>query len=408
MSAAAGLAHGTSLRILTFSTLFPHRGTPNHGVFVENRLRHLLADGGVTATVMAPVPWFPAIAARLRPASDYARQTMAELEERRDGLRILHPRYPVIPRYGMSAAPALLYAASVRALATAQRQGLEFDMIDAHYLYPDGVAAVWLGRHFGVPVVITARGSDVTQLPDYPVPRRLIQMAMRRADALISVSAGLKIAMIALGADPARITVLRNGVDLVKFQPQDRAAARAALGLDGMTLLSVGGLNDRKGHHRVIAALPLLPEWRLLIVGDGPDRAKLLALAQSMGVAGRVRLVGPVPHAALPQYYTAADALVLASSREGWANVLLESMACGTPVVASPIPGNPEVVQDYAAGVIMPKNSAAGIAAGVQFLATVRRPASETRAYAERFSWDATSAGQRAVFQQVLAAAGRH
>ena len=392
------------IRLLTFTTLFPHRGTPNHGVFVENRLRHLLSGGGVVATVMAPVPWFPAVAARAMPASPWVRQTLAEPAEMRGGLRILHPRYPVIPRFGMTVAPALLYAASVRAIRAAQRDGLAFDVIDAHYLYPDGVAAVALGQRFGVPVVITARGSDVTQLPDYPVPRRLIRWAMARADALISVSAGLKMAMVALGADPSRITVLRNGVDLAMFQPLDRDTARAALGLDGPTLLSVGLLNERKGHQRVIAALPELLGWQLLIVGDGPDRGKLLALAQSIGVADRVRMVGSVPHAALPEYYSAADALVLASSREGWANVLLESMACGTPVVASPIPGNPEVVQEVAGGVIMPENSGSGIAAGVRSLLEVQRPRAETRAYAERFSWDATTAGQMAVFRRVLAA----
>ena len=362
-----------------------------------------MAETGTEATVLAPVPWFPAMAARLQPASSYARQAEAEAEERRDGLRILHPRYPVIPRIGMSVAPALLYAASARALDAARRDGLRFDLIDAHYLYPDGVAAVALGRRFGVPVVITARGSDVTQLPDFALPRRMIRWAMARADALISVSAGLKTAMVALGADPDRITVLRNGVDLIKFQPQDRIASRAALALDGPTLLSVGVLNDRKGHHRIISALPELPGWQLLIVGDGPDRARLAALAESLAVSDRVRLVGPVPHADLPRYYSAADALVLASSREGWANVLLEAMACGTPVVASPIPGNPEVVQELAAGVIMPENSAPGVAAGVRRLDTYRRPSAETRAYAERFSWAATSAGQAAVFQRILA-----
>lgn len=394
---------GGTLRLLTFTTLFPNAGRPNHGVFVENRLRHLLADGGMTATVMAPVPWFPGALARLRPGSDWARHTQAAPVEQRGDITILHPHYAVVPRVGMTVAPALLYAASRRALTVAQRGGLQFDLIDAHYLYPDGVAAVALGRHFGVPVVITARGSDVTQLPDYPAPRRMIRWAMREADALISVSAGLKAAMVALDADPSRVTVLRNGVDLAMFTPQDRVAARARLGLDGPVLLSVGLLNDRKGHHRVIAGLALLPGWRLLVVGDGPDRAKLGALAATLGVADRVTFVGPVPHAELPLYYSAADALVLASSREGWANVLLEAMACGTPVVASPIPGNPEVVQEPAAGVIMPDNSGAGVAAGVQALLSVRRPAAETRAYAERFSWDATSAGQRAVFTQALA-----
>ena len=282
------------------------------------------------------------------------------------------------------------------------RDGLAFDVIDAHYLYPDGVAAILLGRAFKKPVVITARGSDVTQLPDFPIPRRWITWAMREADALVSVSAGLKAAMIGLGAEAGRITVLRNGVDLTMFQPTDRYAAKHALGVTGPVLLSVGLLTERKGHHRIIDAMPDLPNYTLLIVGDGPDRAALLARAAARGVADRVRLLGPVPHSQLPRYYAAADLLVLASSREGWANVLLEAMACGTPVVASNIPGNPEVVQEPAAGVVMTVNSPSGIVRAVHTLQAARPTPQETRAYAERFGWEDTSAGQMQVFRRVI------
>src|SRR5208337_3396239 len=106
-----------------------------------------------------------------------------------------------------------------------------------------------------------------------------------------------------------------------------------------------------------------LPEFFLLMVGEGPERARLTALIDRLGLAGRVRLAGAQPHRCLLHYYSAADISVLASSREGWANVLLESMACGTPVVASDIPGNPEVVQERAAGLIASANTAEGIAA---------------------------------------------
>ncbi len=389
------------IRLLTFTTLFPHAGLPNQGVFVENRLRHLVGTGRATSTVLAPVPWFPSRHPRF---GAWARFALAEAEEWRHGLRVLHPRYAVLPKIGMSAAPAALYAAAKRSLAQLLRQGLVVDLIDSHYLYPDGVVAVALGRRFGLPVVMTARGSDVTQLPDFPGPRRMIRGAMARADAMISVSAGLKDAMVALGADPARVTVLRNGVDLRQFRPPpDRAAARTALGLDGPTLLSVGHLIPRKRHHLAIEALALLPGWRLLLVGEGPERARLEELAARLGVAGRVRLEGPQPHAALGRFYGAADLLVLASIREGWANVLLEAMACGTPVVASDIPGNPEVVRERTAGLIVPANTAAGFAEAVQALWRDPPARDAVRRYAERFSWDATSDGQLAVFAQARA-----
>ncbi|MBN8890111.1 MAG: glycosyltransferase [Rhodospirillales bacterium] len=389
------------LRLLTFSTLFPDSTRPNFGVFVENRLRHLVATGAARSTVLAPVPWFPAgLGARFAAWSRFAR---VPREETRHGLVVHHPRFVVLPKVGMAVAPLLLFLAARRALGRLVAQGFEFDAIDAHYLYPDGVAAVWLGRAFGKPVVVTVRGSDVTELPDYAVPRALIRRAIAGADALISVSGGLKDALVALGAPPEKVTVLRNGVETDVFRPTDRDATRARLGLARPTLISVGGLIPRKGHHLTIAAMHLLPEYDLLIVGEGPERARLEALAAAAGVAGRVRLLGPRPHGELPAFYGAADAMVLASSREGWANVLLESMACGTPVVASNIPGNPEVVRARAGGVIIGENTAEGIAAGVRDLFADMPARAATRAYAEPFSWDETSAGQLEVFRRVLA-----
>jgi glycosyltransferase involved in cell wall biosynthesis len=319
---------------------------------------------------------------------------------------VLHPRYLVLPRVGMSLAPWLLFRALLPVLRELHaRHG--FDAIDAHYVYPDGVAAVWLGQRLGLPVVITARGTDVTLIPRYAVPRRLIQGAIRDAAALITVSAALKQGLVELGAPPAKVTVLRNGVDTALFRPAaDRQAVRQRLGLCRPTLISVGLLIERKGHHLTIEAMRQLPEFELLIAGEGPEHARLTGLIERYGLGDRVRLLGPRPHAELPSLYGAADALVLASSREGWANVLLEAMACGTPAVASNIPGNPEVVREHAAGVIVEANTAEGIAAAVRRLFAALPARAATRAYAEQFSWDETTAGQLAVFQRVRIGAG--
>jgi glycosyltransferase involved in cell wall biosynthesis len=393
------------IRLLTFSTLYPSGERPNHGIFVETRLRHLLESGAVTTTVVAPVPWFPSGAARLGSWGSFARTA---LRETRHGIDVHHPRYAVIPKVGMTLAPWLLYRAMLPFMRRLLATGAGFDAIDAHYLYPDGVAAVWLGKRLGIPVVVTARGTDVSLIPRYAMPRRLIQGAIRDAAALITVSLALKEALVALDAPEAKVTVLRNGVDAALFHPpHDRAAARATLGLTGPTLLSVGLLIDRKGHHRIIEAMPSLPEYTLLIVGEGPERARLAALVERLGVGDRVRLIGARPHADLPAFYGAADALVLASSREGWANVLLEAMACGTPVIASNIWGNPEVVRSPAAGLIMQANSAAGIVAATQRLFASPPDRAATRAYAEAFSWDATTAGQIALFKRVIRSRSR-
>lgn len=391
----------TPIRLLTFSTLFPNNARPNHGVFVENRLRHLVGSGQAISQVVAPVPWFPSAHPWF---GDWAVNARVAREETRHGLNIRHPRFPVIPKAGMTLAPHLLYRAMVPVFARLIADGHRFDAIDAHYVYPDGVAAVWLGQRFGLPVVVTARGTDVSLIPRFPRPRRMIQGAIAGAAAMIAVSAALKDALVEIGAPPDKVTVLRNGVDTDLFRPPaDRAAARAAIGFTGPALVSVGLLIERKGHHRTIEAMTRLPEFSLAIAGEGPERGRLETQIARLGLGSRVRLLGSRPHADLPSLYGAADASILASSREGWANVLLESMACGTPVVASNIWGNPEVVRTPAAGVITAENTPDGIAEGVRRLFAAGETRDATRAYAEPFSWDETTRGQLDLFHRVIA-----
>lgn len=131
------------MKILTFSTLFPNAVATNHGLFVERRLQQLLASAGgsVQARVMAPVPWFPFSG---RVFGEYAGYSQVPPHETRDGLAITHPRFPVIPKLGMSIAPLLLYQAVRPRVRELLESGYDFDLIDAHYYYPDGVAAVLL------------------------------------------------------------------------------------------------------------------------------------------------------------------------------------------------------------------------------------------------------------------------
>jgi teichuronic acid biosynthesis glycosyltransferase TuaC len=388
------------MKLLTFSTLFPNTIRPNHGIFVETRLRYLLASEQVTSRVVAPVPWFPFKHPRFGLYATHARVPATEV---RHGIDVCHPRYPVIPKMGMAAAPLLLANSLKATLGRIIDEGYDFDVIDAHYFYPDGVAAVMLGRHFNKPVVITARGTDINLVPQYRLPRRMIRWAASHAAGMITVCNALKDEMVALGIDGARITPLRNGVNLDLFQPGDRQGLRSALGMQGFTLMSVGHLEPRKGHELVIEALPAMPDVQLWIAGTGPDRAKLEELARSLKVQERVRFLGALPQSELKRYYGGADALVLASSREGWANVLLESMACGTPVIASNVWGTPEVVAAPEAGVLMPARTPAGVAEALRRLRAAYPISEATRRYAERFSWDDTTQGQLALFRKVAA-----
>lgn len=389
-----------TIRILTFSTLFPCSVRPNNGIFVAERLRHLVASGQVDARVIAPLPWFFITHPKLNPNAWLGDQ--AAPREFSHGIEVRHPRYFLLPKIGMSLTPLFLAAGAIREIRRLLSEGFDFDFIDAHFIFPDGVAALLLGRYFHKPVVITARGRDLNQIPNYHLPRAMIRYAAQRAAGLITVSAALKTVLVDMGISPERVAVLRNGVDLERFYPEDRAMVRKRLGFNRLTLLSVGYLKERKGHDKIIRALLEMPEIALVIIGDGPLRAELSALVHKLGLGERVRFEGALPQEQLRAYYSAADVLVLASSREGWANVLLESMACGTRVAATNVWGAPEAITAPEAGVLLAEQTPEAITKGVRELLQTPASPEATRRYAEQFSWVSTTQGQLELFFSIV------
>jgi glycosyltransferase involved in cell wall biosynthesis len=371
-----------------------------HGIFVETRLRELLKSGKVESQVIAPVPWFPLKNPRF---GEYARYACTPEEETHNDIRVSHPRYFLPPAIGMNLAPYTLALSILTKAREIQRSGFDFDLIDAHYYYPDGVAAGIAARKLNKPYVVTARGTDLNLIPEYSRPRRLILETAHCAAGSIGVCKALMDRLAELGADPAKLHVMRNGVDLERFHPIDRSEARELLKFgDERILLSVGHLVERKGHNLAIEALASLPKNSILvIVGTGPDLAPLRELAEAKNLSNRVRFVGQVPNEQLKYWYSAADALVLFSSREGWANVLLESMACGTPVIATDIWGTPEVVSTANAGRLMSDRSPEAFVDAYSSLFSSVPDRKAVRKHAERFSWDETSEAQVELFRKI-------
>ena len=391
------------LKILTFSTLFPSSVRPGHGIFVETRLRELLSSGKVEARVVAPVPWFFSTHPRF---GEYARLAQTPTRETRHGLDVQHPRYFLPPKIGMNIAPFTIALGARPAIQRLRDEGFDFDVIDAHYYYPDGVAAALLARYFKKPLTITARGTDLNLIPQHALPRRMIQWAASRATASIGVCAALVDVLRQWDIPQDRLHVMRNGVDLERFRPVPQGMVRAELGLNGSPLLiSVGYLIERKGHHIAIDALAKLlpnhPQARLIIVGDGEQLESLRDLCKRLNVQDRVTFTGALPNAELFRWYCSADVMILASSREGWANVLLESMACGTPVVAARIWGTPEVVSEEVAGRLVDQRDGSAFAAAISSLLSDYPDRSRVRAFAEKFSWKSTTDAQVALFNQI-------
>jgi len=395
---AAGFAHFVVMtNLLIVTTLYPNAVQFRHGIFVEARLRRLLATGQFTATVIAPVPWFPSASARFGQYAKYAKVPRMEI---RQGIEVYHPRYLVIPKVGMVLTPLLLAWSVWREAWRLRRKGKRWDLLDAHYYYPDGVSAALVARLLRLPLTITARGSDINVLPAFKLPRKMIGWAAMRTRTSIAVSDALRRAMINLGHDADKIEVWRNGVDLDLFRPIPKSKARERLGLTRTTLCSVGNLIELKGHDLVIRALEHMPDCDLIIVGDGELRDSLRQLTESLGLASRVRFLGTVRQEELVEIYSAADALVLASSREGMPNVVLEAMACDTLVVATKVGGIPEVLQGEDAGVLIETHDASHIADAVSNLFEHYPLPGVTRKCAGRFSWDSTIEGLSATLHR--------
>lgn len=388
------------IRTLLFSTLYPSSVRPVHGIFVETRLRELLKSGQVETQVVAPVPWFPL---KHSIFGGYGRMAATPRFEERNGIRIHHPRYFLPPKVGQNIAPSVLAAGALPTIRKLIRDGFDFDLIDAHFYYPDGVAASIIAEKLGKPFVCTARGSDINLYRKHRVPNRKLREAFAKAAANIGVCNDLVKQMIELGADPSCALAIRNGVDLQRFFPVDRSEARAKVGIahEGLLLLSVGHLVELKGHHLAIRLLTQLPNARLAIVGAGPLLGKLKADVASLGLVGRVIFAGQQPNESLVNWFSAADVLVLASSREGWANVLLESMACGTPVVATTVNGTPEVVASPEAGRLAASRDVESLGGALRSLLADYPDRAAVRRYAENFSWDETTRLQIKLFNEI-------
>ncbi len=387
------------IRIATVTSIYPNAVMPGRGLFVENRLRHLVGSGEVEAQVIAPVmrlwPGFRAL------GIDHRWEDVPD-QESRFGINIRHPRFTHIPAFRVGLTPWFMSRAIAAELRRLQASGFDFDLIDAHYFYPDGVAAVMAAKALGKPVVVTARGSDLNIHAEHFIEGPKIRKAVRDADGLVAVSAALGQKLVDLGAAQHKLKVLRNGVDLEKFCPGNRTEVREKFNIDSSLLLSVGNLVELKGHDLTIRAMRLMPDARLMIAGAGPLESDLKKLADSEGVADRVIFLGSIDQANLPAFYRAADVLVLASAREGMANVLLESLACGTPVVASDIPGMGEVIDPPESGSLMKERTPEALASAAAALLSHLPSREDTRAYAGKFDWAATTRGQIELFHQIL------
>ena len=371
------------LRVLTLSTLYPDPGRPSFGIFVERQTLALAAREGVEVEVVAPVglPLWP-----LSRHPHYRPGAQLAAKERRHGLAVHRPRFRIWPGAGGAGAARSL-AASVLPLARALRP----DLIDSEFFWPDGVAALHLAEALGVPFSVKARGSDIHFWGRRPAIAAQMVEAGRKAGGLLAVSAALKADMAAMGMADEKIRVHHTGVDLERFRGADRESARRALGIEGPLIVSPGNLVPLKGHRLAVEALAAIPGATLLIAGEGPERPALEALIAERGLEARARLLGAVAPDVMPGLLASADLMLLPSEREGLANVWVESLAAGTPLLIADVGGAREVLDRPEAGRTVERDAGAIAAAARDMLASPPDRAAVRRS-AERFSWERNGA----------------
>jgi glycosyltransferase involved in cell wall biosynthesis len=390
------------MRVLTFTSLFPNKIQPTNCVFIHQRMSHFARRPGNEVVAVAPVPYAPP----WLPSSDYQRISRVPSWEQIGNLLTYHPRYPLVPGISMPLHGCFMFAGSVRLVRRLHREN-KFSFIDAHYVYPDGFAAVLLGKVLGLPVFVSARGTDINLFPTFRTIRPMIRWTLRRVAGAISVCTPLHEAMLQLGLPPEKGCVIGNGIDLERFQRVDSAVARKRLQLpeNARILVAVGGLIERKGFHYLIPALakilPQHPAVKLYIIGEGPWRKKLETLIVQHGLTGHVQLKGTQPNEELKFWYSAAQVSCLTSSREGWPNVLLESMACGTPAMATRVWGVPEVIVSPDLGIMVDQN-VDSIAHGLDAALKERWDREKIRRFAGQRTWNVVAAEVEAFFRSRL------
>ena len=394
-------------RLVVLCSLYPSQVRPNAGVFVRERMSRVAAH--YPLVVVSPVPWFP-LQGLIRLFKPGYRPQPARVEDQ-NGITVYFPRFLSIPGLFRSLDGLLMAICSYPVLFNLQKQ-FRFNLIDGHFAYPDGYAATLLGQWFMVPATITLRGTEVP-LAQIPARCKLMLKAIQSAAQVFSVSESLKNHVVSLGANPEKIKVVGNGVDAAKFFPVDKADARRSLNLDdsAKVLISVGGLVTRKGFHRVIEVLPALikkyPSLVYLIVGgsspEGDIREALEQQVNSLGLNDHVRFLGPIESTALKTPLSAADVFVLATANEGWANVFLEAMACGLPVVTTDVGGNREVVCDQSLGAIVSFGDRQQLANAIDSALNKVWDRKKIMDHASANSWDSRVAVLMAEFEKLVA-----
>ncbi|MEW6378713.1 MAG: glycosyltransferase family 4 protein [bacterium] len=390
------------MKVLVYTTLFPNHHQPNNNIFIKKRMFHFAQLRNCEIKVVAPIPYCPPLPV-FGKKYQYSQIKKYELM---NNIEVFHPRYPLVPKISMPFHGFAMYLSTIGLIKKISKV-FPFDLIDGHYIFPDGLAALLCSKCINRPLVLSARGSDINQFTRFKSIKPMIRYTLNQADHVISVCNALKQEMTDLGIDEKKISVIPNGVDIDIFYPIDKEEARRKLLInqDHKVIVSVGSLIPRKGFHIILETLPGLiqrdAKIHLYIIGEGHYRSSLEKQIKDLHLDRHVTLVGEVANDELKFWYSSADVFCLASSREGWANVIMESLACGTPVVATRVYGAPEIITSAAVGILV-DSTPQSLSEGLKTALETAWNRESIHAHVKNRTWFTVADEVKSIFDMVL------
>ncbi len=378
--------------------MFPTKNDPIFGIFVKRRLEALSKI--VDLTVVSPIPYFPFLALLKKYRT---RKNIPKFEKLNKNTDLFFRKFFSVPCILKPLDGLFVFLSLYFFIKKLIRQGHKFDLLDAHLAFPEGFAAIWLGKCFRIPVTITLRGHDVNHLPRYPIRKKQVIYSLTKASKIFSVANALRLQAGKLGIDLDKIIVASNGVRTDIFYPMDKQQARKELGVDPKSkiILSIGYLVARKGFDLIIDALKIIhtkyksTDTKLVIIGSRGGEAyikeDLLSQIKRLGLQEHVTFIDQQRNEDLIRWYNVADVFCLASSQEGWPNVILEALACSIPVVGTDVWGIPEIIgHDEKLGFVV-ERSADAIAEAIKTALDTKWDKNHIRQFAESKTWDDTA-----------------
>jgi teichuronic acid biosynthesis glycosyltransferase TuaC len=391
------------IRALCISRNYPNESFPRLGIWTQRLAA--ACSGWCETRVIAPVPWFPPVQ-----GTPYSRYASIVRHERAGGMEVFHPRFLLLPGMALHSLEAISYYGGVRRLVERLRSDWPFDLIHAHFIYPDGVVAARLSEEIGVPFLVTEQASWKPWLDDYPLVRRQAVAAAHRANRIIAVSRALAGSIASFGIQQDHISVVPNVVDgeVFGFEGPREVPTQPRL-------LFVGVIRKVKGLDVLLRALRLLLDSdlpvELAIVGESfyssyaRDYRELRALSDALGLDESVRFLGAMTGPQVAAEMRRSSLLVLPSRRETFGAVLAESLACGTPVVATRC-GGPEDIVDDDVGVLVEPGDPGALADGIRAVLSRQGdydPARLRRHSLSRFGTDVVSRQLQTIYRDALA-----